>query len=99
MSSEVFQGYVRRVLFWLSGALASYGVFKPDASWIEPAIAFVTTLATFGWSLYGDRLNGLLERVQAKSGVITTNIEVDPTKIHVNSLNTGTSSGISATAR
>lgn len=98
MNSETFQLYVRRVLYWLSGALASYGLFSPNASWIEPAISLLTTVATFGWSLYGERLNGLLERVQNKTGVISTNIGVDASKIGVKSVNSGTSSGITATA-
>lgn len=97
MDSETLQSNVRKALYWLSGALVSYGVMKPDAFWLEPAIGLLVTLATFAWSRYGERLNGLLARVQAKDGVETVKVGVDPSKIKPAEVNQGTPNGVSAT--
>jgi hypothetical protein len=97
MNSELVQSYARRFLYWLSGALVSYGVISGTATWIEPVIGVLVTLITFAWSLYGDRLNGLLAKVQAKDGVEKTTVVVDPNKISPTSVNSGTPNGVSAT--
>lgn len=96
MDSETVQSYARRFLYWVSGALVSYGMIKPDAFWLEPAIGLILTLVTFAWSMYGSRLNGLLSRVQAKDGVQKTVVEVDPEKIKPSDVNAGTPSGVVA---
>jgi divalent metal cation (Fe/Co/Zn/Cd) transporter len=96
MDSETVQSYVRRALYWLSGAMVSHGMISADAFWLEPVIALLITLATFGWSLYGDRLNGLLGRVQAKDGVQKTTVVVDPNKINPTSVNVATPNGVTA---
>jgi hypothetical protein len=98
MNSETLQSHVRKALYWLSGALVSYGLYKPDAFWIEPAIGLLVTAATYAWSRYGERLNGLLIRVQAKDGVEKTIVEVNPNKINPTEVNTGTPNGITAKA-
>lgn len=97
MNSELVQSYARRFLYWASGALMGAGVISPKATWIEPTIGVLVTLITFAWSIYGDRLNGLLARVQGKDGVQQTNVVVDPNKISPTSVNIGTPTGVSAT--
>ncbi len=96
MNSELVQSYARRILYWLSGALVSHGVVSATATWIEPTIGAIVTLITFAWSIYGDRLNGLLARVQGKDGVLQTQVVVDPSKITPLTVNINTPSGISA---
>ena len=96
MNSETVQSNIRKALYWLSGALVTYGMYKPDAFWIEPVIGILVTLGTYAWSLWGDRLNGLLIRVQAKDGVTATNVVVDPNKINPTDVNAGTPNGVSA---
>ena len=97
MDSETVQSYVRRALYWLSGFAVSHGVMSADAFWLEPVIGLLVTAATFAWSLYGDRLNGLLSKVQAKDGVEKVKVEVDTNKINTSDVNKGTPSGVSAT--
>src|SRR4051812_21394905 len=96
MNSEMVQSYVRRVLFWAAGALVSHGVISATATWIEPTIGLVLTLTTFAWSVYGDRLNGLLAKVQGKDGVLSTHLEVDNNKIDPAALTAATPDGVSA---
>jgi hypothetical protein len=96
MKSETVQSYARRALYWISGALVARGVISADAFWLEPAIGIILTLVTFGWSLWGDRLNGLLGRVESKDGVEKVTIEVDTKKISTSDVNQGTPSGVTA---
>jgi len=95
-TSENVQKYARIALYWLAGALVSKGVIQQNATWIEPAIGFVLTLINFGWTIYGNRLNGLLAQVQAKDGVLQTQILVDPSKISPAEVTNSTPVGISA---
>jgi hypothetical protein len=96
MNSELVQSYARRVLYWLAGALVSHGVITAGATWVEPTIGVLLTIVTFAWSLYGDRLNGLLARVQGKDGVIETHVTVDADKIDPAAVTAGTPSGVTA---
>lgn len=96
MNSELVQSYARRLLYWISGALVSHGMIAANAGWVEPTIGFLVTLITFGWSIYGDRLNGLLARVQGKDGVVKTTVVVDPDKISPTAVTIATPAGVSA---
>lgn len=94
LNSELVQSYARRALYWIAGAMVSHGWLAAGASWVEPAIGVLLTLVTFVWSLYGDRLNGLLARVQGTDGVITTSVTVDPNKINAVSATVATPAGV-----
>lgn len=96
MNSEVVQKYTRVVLYWIAGALVSHGMVQSGASWIEPTIGVIMTVVNFAWTIYGGRLNGLLEQVQAKDGVLATNVVLNPEKIDPAAVKAATSSGITA---
>ncbi len=95
MNAQSFQQYVRILLYSGFGALANYGIITPDAtkSMIASVVGFV---ATFVWTLYGTRLNGLLEQIKATSGVQGVELKVDPKIITPATVNQGTSAGIVA---
>lgn len=97
MSSQSFQQYVRVVLYWVFGALGTYGVNVPDSNKVLIA-SIVGTLANLAWTMYGTRLNGLLEQAKAKSGVQSINIVVDPEVIAPTAVNENTSANITAKA-
>jgi hypothetical protein len=91
------QQYVRIVLYWLFGALGSYGVSVPDSS-RAVIVSIAGSLATLAWTIYGTRLNGLLEQAKAKSGVTSIAVNVDPVIIKPAAINDNTSAGITAKA-
>lgn len=57
--------YIRIALYWLFGALASYGVNVSDGA-KQIAVAVVGTAVTLAWTAYGTRINALIAEV-AKS--------------------------------
>lgn len=59
-TSETVQRYVRIALQYLAAALVTRGVVSPSATWIEPAIGLGVGIATFLWTVYGNRVNALL---------------------------------------
>jgi hypothetical protein len=61
----------------LLGALASHGITTPDSS-KTIILAVAGFVANFIWTMYGTRLNGLLEQIKAKTGVQSIEIKVDP---------------------
>ena len=91
------QQYVRIVLYWLFGALGSYGVAVPDSS-RAVIVSVAGSLATLAWTIYGTRLNGLLEQIKAKSGVQGVELKVDPNVITPAAVTDNTSTGIIAKA-
>lgn len=96
MSSADFQQNIRILLYALFGALGSWGVTTPDniKSIVVSVVGFI---ATYLWTLYGTRLNGLLEQVKAKTGVLGVELKVDPTIIPPQNVTENTSAGIIAT--
>lgn len=78
MTSEQIQQYVRVALYWIFGALASYGVAVPDQA-KGIAIAIVGTLATLAWTAYGTRLNAKINEI-AKSPDVQKIVVADPVK-------------------
>lgn len=95
MNAQSFQQYVRILLYSGFGALANYGITTPDAT--KSMIASVAGFAaTFVWTLYGTRLNAMLEQIKATTGVQAVELKVDPKLIAPSSVNQGTSSGIVA---
>lgn len=71
ITTEDFQRYLRIFLQWLSGALVSYGFISPGATWVAPAIGAIITIATFGWTLWGNRVQAKINEV-AKLDVVAT---------------------------
>ncbi len=71
------QQYVRIALYWLFGALGSYGFSVPDSS-RAVIVSIAGSLATLAWTMYGTRLNGLLEQAKAKAGVTSIDVKVNP---------------------
>ena len=63
LTSEDIQRYARIALQWGAGFLVSHGMLTQGASWIEPAIGFGVTIATFLWTLYGTRVQAKINEV------------------------------------
>lgn len=63
ISNEDFQRYLRIVLQWAAGALVSYGLIQPDATWLAPAIGMAITAGSFAWTLYGNRIQAKINEV------------------------------------
>lgn len=96
MTGQAFQQYVRIFLYNLFAALASYGVSTPDNT-KTLIFSIVGIMANLVWTVYGTRLNGLLEQVKEKTGVQEIQIKVDPEVIAASNVNANTSAGIVAT--
>lgn len=96
MTGQTFQQYIRILLYQIFAGLTTVGVTTPDST--KTMIAgIVGILANLAWTIYGTRLNGLLEQVKEKTGVQSIEIKVDPEVIVAKDVNTGTSAGIIAT--
>lgn len=95
MNSQSIQQYARIILYYAFGALATYGVTVPDNT-KALVLSIVGFIANFAWTLWGTRLNGLLEQVKAKSGVQSVEVHVDPEVITPASVIQNTSAGITA---
>lgn len=65
LTSENVARYLRTALQLGSGALISYGMVSPGASWIEPTIGLLVSLGSFAWTLYGNRVQALVNEVAA----------------------------------
>jgi len=96
MNSQSFQQYVRIMLYSGFGALANFGITTPDGT--KAMVASIVGFgATFIWTLYGTRLNGLLEQIKATTGVQAIELKVDPSVIPPSNVTQNTSPGIVAT--
>jgi hypothetical protein len=87
---------VRILMYTLFGALGSYGITTPD-SIKTIIISGVGFAATYAWTRWGMRLNGLLEYARSKAGVEKVEVAVDTAVIKPADVTNNTSSGISAT--
>lgn len=96
--TQAIQQYVRIALYALFGALANHGFTVADGNQ-EIVISVVGGLATLAWTIYGTRLNGLLEFAKQKSGVQAVEVVVDPKVITPSEITRNTSPGITAKAR
>lgn len=95
MSSQTFQQYIRILLYGIFSGVATMGFTVPDNN--KAAIAGVAGfLANLVWTMYGTRLNGLLEMVREKTGVESIEIKVNPEIIPPTDVTANTSSGIVA---
>lgn len=56
LTPEAVQKYIRIALQWISGAIVSYGLAKPDATWLPILVGSGTTVLTFAWTIYGGRV-------------------------------------------
>jgi hypothetical protein len=97
MSSSELQMNIRIMMYALFSGLASYGITTPDSTQniIIGAIGFA---ATYAWTRWGMRLNGLLEYAKSKAGVEKVEVQVDPEVVKPADVTQNTSSGISAKA-
>lgn len=98
MTSQTFQQYVRILLYSIFSGLATVGVTVPGNSkaTIAGIVGFAANLI---WTMYGTRLNGLLEQVKEKTGVESVEIKVDPAVIPPVDVTANTSEGIVATPK
>jgi hypothetical protein len=96
-NTQAIQQYVRITLYTIFGALANYGFTVSDSK--QTAIVSVAgLLATLAWTVYGTRLNGLLEFAKEKSGVQSVAVTVDTAIIKPADVTLNTSAGITAKA-
>jgi len=84
-------------MYILFGGLAQYGLTVGDGLQ-SVIISGVGMAATLAWTIYGTRLNGLLEFAREKAGVEEVQVKVDPEILKPAAINENTSSGISAKA-
>lgn len=95
MTGQTFQQYVRILLYNIFAGLTTVGVTTPDST--KTMIAgIVGILANLVWTMYGTRLNGLLEQVKEKTGVESIEIKVNPELISPTAVNIATSEAIVA---
>lgn len=87
--------YLRIFLYTVFTALGSYGVGISGGT-KEIIISVAGYIATFAWTMWGTRLNGLLEAVKEKTGVQAIEIKVDPAAVNPAAVNSGTSQNIVA---
>ena len=50
------QRYVRVALQWLAAYLTTRGMIDPNASWVQPVMGALVGMATFAWTIYGNRI-------------------------------------------
>jgi hypothetical protein len=74
ITTEDFQRYARTVLQWAAGALVSYGVVSPNATWLQPAIGAAITLLTFVWTLYASRVQAKINEVAKLDAVSSVKV-------------------------
>jgi hypothetical protein len=68
MTSEDVQRIVRTGLTLLAGSLVTHGAISATATWVEPAIGVGVFVASFGWQLYGNRINAKLSEIAKMDG-------------------------------
>lgn len=96
MTSQTFQMYIRILLYNVFAGLTTAGITTPDNT--KTMIAgIVGIMANLVWTMYGTRLNALLEQAKEKTGVQSIEIKVNPELIPPAQVNLGTSNNITAT--
>lgn len=96
MSSQTFQQYIRILLYNIFAGLTTVGVTTPNST-KELILGIAGFLGNLAWTMYGTRLNGLLEQVKEKTGVVAIDVKTDPEILKPVDVNMGTSAGITAT--
>lgn len=97
VNSNAILQYVRIALYLLWGGLANYGInVSNDKRAMVASIA--GTMATLAWTMYGTRMNALLEQIRAKAGVQEITVKVDDSLIVPSAITDNTSPGITAKA-
>jgi len=88
---------IRILMYALFSGLASNGITTPESTQniIIGALGFA---ATYAWTRWGMRLNGLLEYAKSKAGVEKVEVQVDPEVVKPLDVTQNTSPGISAKA-
>lgn len=74
MDSESVQRYARIALQYLAAFLITHGYVSPDATWVQPALGVGVAIATFAWTVWGNRLYA---RVVSASKVKGVTVDVD----------------------
>ncbi len=97
MNSQDVQQYVRIALYQLWAVLGTYGITLGGGT-KELVGAFVGTLATLAWTIYGSRISARLEDIKNRAGVQSIEIKLDPDKIDPNAVNAATPAGVVAKA-
>ena len=97
VNSNAIQQYVRIALYCIFTSLGTYGV-TVSASSQTVIISIACGLATLAWTMYGTRMNALLDQIKAKTGVKKITVEVDPEMITPATVTNNTSPGITAKA-
>lgn len=97
MNPEV-QQYIRVFLytFVIGPLLVKNGIPTSDQI-MEPLAGVIIGLANLAWTIYSSRLNGLLARVKASSGVKEVELKVDPEMRSAARINQNTPAGVNAT--
>lgn len=67
-TSYQVQQYVRIALYWLFGALGTYGVAVPDNS-KALIVSVIGTVANLAWTMWGTRLNALIGQIATSPDV------------------------------
>jgi hypothetical protein len=98
MNSETIQRYVRVAIYYICGALGTYGVTVPDST-KALIVSIVAVVANLAWTVWGTKLSNLLSEVQAKSGVNSVAVSVDPTVIKPADLAAATPDGVTVKAQ
>src|SRR6478609_9015613 len=70
LTSEDVMRYTRIALQWVAAYLVTRGLVSSNASWVEPAIGVGVGLASFAWTLYGNRLNAKIAEIAKADQVV-----------------------------
>lgn len=65
LSPEDFQRYLRIVIQWFSGALVSYGIARPDSTWLPILTGGLMFAGSAAWTVYGNRIQAKINEVAA----------------------------------
>lgn len=97
MNPEI-QQYIRVILYMTAGSLMGKLGIVVSESTTTAIVGLVMAAGTLAWTIYGSRLNALLERVKAKDGVEKVEVTVPDIQKAVD-ITVGTSPGIIAKAK
>lgn len=76
LTSEDVQRYARIGLQWLASFLVTHGTIKSGATWVEPTIGVLVGLASFAWTIYGNRVKAKMIEVEKAGAIVVTTAEM-----------------------
>lgn len=65
MTQQDVQRYLRIILQYIASALTTYGFITPGATWVPTAIGIAVGVGTFGWTLFGNRIQAKIDEIKA----------------------------------